>query len=110
MDLVVACYQVAERFPKTEVYGLAAQLQRAAVSIPANIAEGQGRNHTREFMNHLSIAYGSLMEVETHLQIATRLGYINETALGQLLSRTNEIGRMLNGLMQALNRRLTADH
>ena len=109
MDLI-ACYHVAELFPRTEIYGLGAQLQRAAVSIPANIAEGQGRNHTREFINHLSIAYGSLMEVETHLQIAARLSYIKETELAQILARTNEVGRMLNGLMRALNQKLATDH
>ena len=110
MELVVECYRAAEHFPKSETYGLVSQLQRAAVSIPANIAEGQGRNHTKEFIHHLSIAYGSLMEVETHLQIGARLNYIDETLLRDLLARTNEIGRMLNGLMQSLNRRLTADH
>lgn len=98
-------------FPKSETYGLAIQLQRAAVSVPANIAEGQGRNLTREFINHLSIAYGSLMEVETHLQIAARLGYIAESLLDRLLLLSNEIGRMLNGLMQSLQRKLTTtDH
>jgi four helix bundle protein len=110
MALVVACYEVTEHFPKSETYGLATQLQRAAVSIPANIAEGQGRNHTREFINHLSMAYGSLMEVETHLQIAARLGYQKEVQLQKLLLQTNEIGRMLNGLMMALNRKLATDH
>ena len=110
MDLVVKCYRAAERFPKSEAYGLVSQLQRAAVSVPANIAGGQGRNHTREFINHLSIAYGSLMEVETHLQIAARLSYIDEALLGDLLIRTNEIGRMLNGLMQSLGRKLATDH
>ena len=85
MDLVVVCYQLSEQFPKTEIYGLCSQLQRAAVSIPANIAEGQGRSHTREFLNHLSVAYGSLMEVETHLEIATRLNYVDEAALPPLL-------------------------
>src|ERR1700694_1493639 len=110
MDLVVSCYGAAERFPKSETYGLAIQLQRAAVSVPANIAEGQGRNHTKEFINHLSIAYGSLMEVETHLQIAARLRYVEDSSLRDLLLQSNEIGRMLNGLMQSLNRRLTTDH
>ena len=110
MDLVVPCYQVAEKFPKGEMYGLVVQLQRAVVSVPANIAEGQGRNHTREFINHLSIAYGPLMEVETHLQIAARLSYISQQDLDKVLLQTNEIGRMLNGLMQSLNRKLTTDH
>ena len=110
MDFVVACYQIAERFPKTEVYGLASQLQRAAVSVSANIAEEQGRSHTKEFLNHLSMAYGSLLEVETHLQIAARLNYLENSSLQSLLEKSAEIGRMLNGLMQALNRKLSTDH
>ncbi len=110
MDLVTVCYQSTERFPKAETYGLASQLRRAAVSIPANIAEGQGRSHTREFMNHLSMAYGSLMEVETHLQIAGRLRYLDHPSMQDLLARTAEIGRMINGLLRSLNRKLTTDH
>ena len=108
MTLVVMCYKVTERFPKTEMYGLSCQLQRAAVSVPANIAEGQGRSHTREYIHHLAIARGSLLETETHLQIAERLGYIDKPSLPPLLDRTAEVGRMLNGLMQALNRKLAA--
>ena len=110
MDLVVGCYRMTEQFPKTELYGLTSQLQRAAVSIPANIAEGQGRSHTREFLNHLSVAYGSLMEVETHLEIEARLEYLDQAALNRLLDQTGETGRMLNGLMQALNRRLATNN
>jgi four helix bundle protein len=106
MDLVVDCYHIAERFPKAEVYGLTSQLQRAAVSVPANIAEGHGRSHTKEYLHHLSIAYGSLMETETHLQIAARLHYIDECLLSPLLEKSAEIGRMLNGLIQSLNRKL----
>ena len=109
MDLVEACYKATESFPRSEMYALTTQLQRAAVSVPANIAEGQGRNHTREFINHLSIAYGSLMEVETHLQIALRLKYIEVSSVQELLSRSAEVGRTLNGLMQALARKLTTD-
>ena len=108
ISLVIDCYEYAKQFPKTEIYGLAGQLQRAAVSIPANIAEGQGRSHTREFLNHLSIAYGSLMEVETHLQIAAKLHYLDEAALASLLEKCSVIGRMLNGLMQSLTRRLSS--
>jgi four helix bundle protein len=78
--------------------------------VPANIAEGQGRSHTREFLNHLSMAYGSLMEVETHLQIAARLHYLDEASLTILLETCAVVGRMLNGLMQSLTRRLTSDH
>ena len=107
------CVQRTKRsqcFPKTELYGLTSQLQRAAVSIPANIAEGQGRSHTKEFLNHLSISYESLTEVETHLQIAQRLGYLEIITVEGLLEKCAEIGRMLNGLMQALKRRLANNH
>jgi four helix bundle protein len=103
MDLVVNCYNIENQFPKAEAYGLTSQLQRAAVSVPANIAEGHGRSHTKEFLNHLSMAYGSLMEVETHLQIASRLRYIDRPSLEKLLEKSGEIGRMLNGLIQSLN-------
>lgn len=73
MDLVVMCYQLNKVFPKSEIYGLSSQLQRAAVSIPSNIAEGRQRQHSREFLQFLSIASGSLAEVETRVQIADRL-------------------------------------
>jgi four helix bundle protein len=106
MNLVMDCYIVTREFPKFEIYGLASQLQGAMVCVPANIAEGQGRKHTKEFLNHLSIAYGSLMEVETHRQIAARLCYIDIASLESLLKKSAEIGRMLNGLRQSLNRKL----
>ena len=105
MDLVVACYQTTKKFPKNEVYGLINQLQRAAVSIPANIAEGRERQHSKEFIQHLSIAYGSLAELETHIQIAERLTYIDINQLKKLLDKTAEIGRMLNGLRKSLEKR-----
>ena len=102
MDIVVDCYQITKRFPKSETYGLASQLQRAAVSIPANIAEGRERQHTKEFLQHLSIAYGSLAELETIVQIAERLNYLDVNQLNQMLDRTAEVGRMLNGLRRSL--------
>ena len=97
MDLVVMCYEATRSFPKSEVYGLASQLQRAAVSIPANIAEGRERRYTKEFSQHLSIAYSSLAELETHIQIAQRLEYVSSDKTKRLLEMTAEIGRMLNG-------------
>lgn len=87
MDLVVMCYQATKNFPKAEVYGLASQLQRAAVSIPANIAEGRERKYSKEFVQHLSIAYSSLAELETHIQIAQRLNYISSDKTKHLLEK-----------------------
>ncbi|MBI5606302.1 MAG: four helix bundle protein [Deltaproteobacteria bacterium] len=102
MDLVVDCYQLTRSFPKYEVFGLASQIQRAVVSIAANIAEGRARQHTKEFLQHLSIAYGSLAELETLLQIAERLEYISAKSLEELMNKTSTIGRMLNGLRTSL--------
>lgn len=105
MDLVVMCYQMTKRFPKNEIYGLASQLQRAAVSVPANIAEGRQRQHSKEFLQHLSIAYGSLAEMETHIQIAERLNYIDEDSTNKVLDKTAELGRMLNGLRRSIRKK-----
>ena len=102
IDLVVECYQITKEFPRSEVYGLTSQLRRAAVSIPANIAEGRERQHTKEFLQHLSIAYGSLAELETHLQIAQRLNYLDIAHVDQVFEKTAEIGRMINGLRRSL--------
>jgi len=109
MDLVVMCYQATRDFPKSEVYGLASQLQRAAVSIPANIAEGRERKYSKEFVQHLSIAYSSLAELETHVQIAQRLDYISPDKTKRLLEITAEIGRMVNGLRQSIEKRNAPD-
>lgn len=109
MDLAVMCYQATKDFPKSEVYGLTSQLQRAAVSIPANIAEGHERKHQKEFIQHLSIAYSSLAELETHIQIAQRLDYISSDKTKRLLEMTGEIGRMLNGLRKSIEKRNAPD-
>jgi four helix bundle protein len=76
MDLVVETYTVSRDFPKEELYGLTSQMRRAAMSVPANIAEGQGRRLSGEFIHFLGNARGSLLELDTHLEIALRLGYI----------------------------------
>jgi len=104
MDLVVECYQITKQFPKNELYGLSSQLQRAAVSVPSNIAEGRQRQHKKEFIQHLAIAYGSLAELETHLQIAERLYYIDGSKLNDVLSKTGKIGKMINGLRKSLKK------
>ena len=106
MDLVVLCYELTKRFPKSEIYGLSSQLQRSAVSIPANIAEGRERQHCKEFIQHLSIAYGSLAELETHIQIAERLGDIDGKELMIILEKTSDIGKMLNGLKRSIQIKL----
>jgi four helix bundle protein len=102
MDLVLQCYGLTGQFPKNELYGLANQIQRAAISIPANIAEGHARNHLGDYLHHLSIAAGSLMELETHLLIAERLKYVASDTVDQVLHETDEISRMLTGLKKSL--------
>ena len=105
MDLVVESYKVVSLLPKNEVYSLATQIQRAAVSIPANIAEGHGRDHLGDYLRHLSVANGSLMELETHFLIANKLSYVSEVQLESALERTRELGRMLAGLIRKLKAR-----
>jgi four helix bundle protein len=100
MDLVEVCYKLSRGIPQSEIYGLISQIRRAAVSIPANIAEGHGRRSLGEYIQHLSIANGSLKELETHLLIAGRLHYVNENETDAVLERCSEIGRMLAGLIQ----------
>lgn len=102
MDVVVECYQAVRLFPRHEMFGLSGQLRRAVVSVPANITEGHGRQHRPEFIQHLHIALGSLAEVETHVQIAQRLGYLEPTHAEKLLQRTGEVGRLLNGMLRYL--------
>jgi len=103
MELVTETYKTVAAFPKEEMYGLSSQIKRAAVSVPSNIAEGQGRNSTKEFIYHLSVAYGSLMELETQLQIAANLKFIDDGAAERLFVTTAEIGRMINGLSRSLS-------
>jgi len=108
MSLVKEVYQLTKDFPKEETYGLTGQIRRAAVSIPSNIAEGQGRDSTKEFLHHLSIAYGSLMEVETQLLIAESLNYLDENETKSILNKTAETGRLINGLSRSLKQK--TDH
>lgn len=110
MDLVEQIYLVTKGFPREETYGLTSQIRRAAVSVPSNIAEGQGRQSTKEFINHLSIAYGSLLEVETQTLIAQRLSYITREQSSDILTTTAEIGRLINGLTTALRNKLRTNH
>lgn len=104
MELVEQVYILARGLPPEERFGLAAQMQRSAVSIPANIAEGQGRKHRKEFVNHLSIARGSLAETETHILLLGRLGYVGKDHLRGIWQLSQDVGRLLNGLLRALQR------
>jgi four helix bundle protein len=105
MDLTQETYTATGRFPKEEIYGLTSQLRKAVVSIPSNIAEGQGRKSTNEFLHHLSIAYGSLMEVETQILIAERLVYLDRQSVERLMECAAEVGRLINGLSNSLSAR-----
>jgi four helix bundle protein len=109
MTLVQEVYKVAQRLPAEERYGLAAQLRKSAVSIPANIAEGQGRKSSSEFRYHLSVAIGSLHELETELMVAGRLSYADESEVAALLQHSSEVGRLVHGLYRSLpQQRVTA--
>jgi len=105
MDLVEAIYRATQVFPKEEIYGLTAQVRRAAVSIPSNIAEGQGRSTTRDFLYFLSVAQGSVKEAETQVLIAERLAYVTKQVSARLVEQTTEVGRLISGLTKALKRR-----
>ncbi len=106
MDLAAECYRVTKAFPKDEMFGMTSQIRRSASSIPANIAEGQGREHTKEFLNHVSIARGSLKELETHLLLCQRVGLLKEADLLSLITLCDRISQMLSRLRQALERKL----
>ena len=103
MELVDAVYNVTSTWPNDERFGLTSQIRRAAVSIAANIAEGQGRNGRREFMQHLGIANGSICEVETMIRIATRQGYQESDREAKLLAIAREVSRLVNGLLRSLH-------
>ena len=102
MDLVVEVYRLTKEFPREELYGLTSQIRRAAVSVPSNIAEGQGRGIGNEFCHHLRIAQGSLQETETQLLIAERLQFVASTQVSPAMELSNEVGRLLRGLHQSV--------
>lgn len=102
MDLVEEIYLTSKSFPKDETYGLTSQIRRAAASIPSNIAEGEGRTSTKDVLNFLSYAYGSLREVETQILISERLNYINSKKKALIISLCDDIGKIINGLKKSL--------
>ena len=105
IDIAVACYEATKSLPPSELYGLTSQIRRAATSIPANIAEGYGRESRAAFIQFLRIAHGSLKELETHLFLATKLDLLVDDVSGAILYRTDELGRMLRGMNRSLQRK-----
>jgi four helix bundle protein len=104
MELVDLIYRATRAFPAEELYGLTNQLRRSAVSVPCNMAEGRGRRSIKEFLRFLSIACGSLHEVETQVLVAERQAYVSQEGARDLLKRTDEVSRLISGLANALGR------
>ena len=104
VDLAVDIYALTRTFPKSELFGLSSQVQRSAVSIAANVAEGYGRSGPGEYLRFLSNARGSLRETETHLIIANRVGFSEDPAHLALMNRADEVGRLLYGLTKSVSR------
>lgn len=104
VDLVVSCYCITGSFPPSETYGLTSQIRRAAVSIPANVAEGNGRGSRGSYVHHVQIALGSLSELRTLIEISTRLEFISLAQLSTLTPQVELVGRLLFGLYKALKR------
>ena len=102
MDVVEEIYRLTKKLPKEEIYGLTNQIRRAAVSIPSNIAEGNGRAVTGDYVRFLTIARGLNAEVETQLLLCVRLGYLSQEEIESTLSLSDEIGRMLNSMVKKL--------
>ena len=104
MKLAELCYRSTEEFHKRETYELASQIRRAVVSIASNIAEGHSRRSRPAYLNHLSIALGSQSEVETQIELASRLSMMPDEVAGEILTLAGQVGRMLHALITALER------
>jgi four helix bundle protein len=104
IDLCELIYRASASFPRQELYGLTGQIRRAALSVPSNIAEGAGRITNGEFLQAVGYARGSLLEIETQLIVATRLGHLASKDTDTLLERTTEVGKLINGLLRSLKR------
>jgi four helix bundle protein len=106
MEVAEKVYRVTAEFPKSETYGLSSQMRRSAVSIPSNIAEGQGRDSTKEFLHFLAIAFGSICELETQLLLANRFNYISNDDLQPVITILNATGKTTRSLQKALRLKL----
>jgi four helix bundle protein len=104
MDVCVAIYEITERFPANQRFGLTDQMCRAAVSVPSNIAEGRGHGSWRDYRRFLLHARGSLYELQTQVLIATRLGYVRDKESERIVTDSEHVARMINGLLRYLNR------
>jgi four helix bundle protein len=102
MTLAESCYRLTRQFPRDELFGLTSQVRRAAGSIPANIAEGHGRDNTGNFVQHLRISQGSLKELETHLILAERVGILPAPDLQTILTQCESLGKMVRALIRSL--------
>jgi four helix bundle protein len=103
MEMITLIYQLIKQFPNDEKFGLTIQLKRCSVSIPSNIAEGYGRNYTKDYVRFLNISRGSLYEMQTQLQVALNLNFVDELALEKINNLSVEIEKMLNSLIKKLN-------
>lgn len=104
MNIAQACYHITKTFPREEIYGMTSQIRRAATSIPANIAEGYGREYRNEYTQFLRIAQGSLKELETHLLLAVRVELTTAREADPILSRCESLGKMLRSLIRSLQK------
>jgi four helix bundle protein len=107
MTLAECCYRLTRPFPRDELFGLTSQIRRAAGSVPANIAEGHGRENTGNFVQHLRVSQGSLKELETHLMLAERVGILPSTDLPEVLGRCESLGKMVRALIRSLQDKST---
>jgi four helix bundle protein len=108
MALAKRIYAATESFPKSELYGLVSQLRRCSVSVPSNIAEGHARESTKEYLHHLSIAMGSVAELETQLMLANEFGFLPKSGLDDLLAIADDLGRRLRGLQKSIRAKVNA--
>jgi four helix bundle protein len=106
MDLTERIYLLTDSFPKTETYGLTSQIRRSAISVPSNLAEGHGRDSTKEFLHFIAIAFGSICELETQILLSNRLKYIANDDVEKTLAALTETSKTIRGLQKALKSKL----